>query len=86
MSWTTDLEYDEDAVVDIYLTEDGDALERIKTSSNEDENSLGTSVARVELDKYKSGNCKVVLPDTLRMEPIMSLLQLHQKMVCSCNQ
>ena len=64
VSWTTDLEYDEDAVVDIYLTEDGDALERIKTSSNEDENSLGTSVARVELDKYKSGNCKVVLPDT----------------------
>ena len=64
VSWTTDMEYDEDAVVDIYLTKDRDAIERIKTSSNEDENSLGISVARVELDRYKSGNCQVMLPDT----------------------
>jgi hypothetical protein len=64
VSWTTDGQYDEDTTLDIYLTEDKDALEKIKTSSNQKDETLGTSVAHAELNKYESGNYKVTLPDS----------------------
>ncbi|MCQ1528575.1 S-layer homology domain-containing protein [Lutispora saccharofermentans] len=64
VNWTTDGQYDEDTTLDIYLTEDKDALEKIKTSSNGKDETLGISVAHAELKKYESGNHKVTLPDS----------------------
>lgn len=65
INWATDKEYNENTVVDIYLTKDKNTLEKIKTSSNKSVETLGISVAHIELDKFKGGSSVINLPDTL---------------------
>lgn len=65
INWTADKEYDENTIVDVYLTKDKNTLEKIKTSSNNSDETLGISVANIEINKYESGSSTISLPDTL---------------------
>jgi len=63
VSWTTDSTSNLSSVVDIYLTKNKDAVERLHTSDSSS-NDVLDSIARVEIDTTNSGSTTVEIPDT----------------------
>jgi len=63
VSWTTDSESNLPSIVDIYLTKNADAVQRLHTSDSDEGDALD-SIARVEIDTTKSGSTTVEIPDT----------------------
>jgi len=63
VSWTTDSQSDSSGVVDVYLTKNADALDKLHKSDT-GADSVMSSISRIELDQMKSGSAMVQIPDS----------------------